>query len=100
MEIQDQRRSGENGEQNRREGGNSGTDDINSTILQYRNRQFSNVGTMRHENWVLTLSNREQARSHYRIQRKFMDGNLSLVHTEWDTFTVVVVPFSLGGGTP
>lgn len=52
MEIQDQRRCGESGEQNRREGGDSGTDDINSRILQYRNRQFSNIGTMRHEDWV------------------------------------------------
>lgn len=51
MEIQDQRKRGENVEQNRWEGGN-GTDDINSRILQYRNRQFSNIGTMRHENWV------------------------------------------------
>lgn len=40
MEIQDQRKGGENGDQNWREGGNNGTDDINSRILQYRNTIF------------------------------------------------------------
>lgn len=36
-----------------REGGNNGTDDINSRILQYGNRQFANIGTMREENWII-----------------------------------------------
>lgn len=47
-------------------------------------KQVSNVGSMRDEKWNLTLSNREPARSHYRIKRRLIEVNSSLIHTERD----------------
>lgn len=52
VKIQDPRRERARGETwDQRKGGTHGTEDINSSILRYRNRQFSNIGNMRDENW-------------------------------------------------